>query len=46
MIFLNYKLFTMVELPHSKHTSVFRDIWHHYIDLRLFSKTFIKLSLN
>ena len=46
MIFWKYKLFTMVKLPHSKHTSVLLDICHHHIDSRLFSEAFSKLSLN
>ena len=46
MIFWKYKLFTMVKLPHSKHTSVLLDIRNHHIDSRLFSKAFSKLRLN
>ena len=36
----------MVELPHSKHTSVLLEICHHHIDSRLFSKAFSTLNLN
>ena len=45
MIFWKYKLFTMIKLPHSKHTSVLLDICHHHIDSRLFSKAFSKLRM-
>ena len=36
----------MDKLPHPKHTSVLLDIYHHLTDSHLFSKAFLKLSLN
>ena len=44
-ILIRWYLFTMVKVPHSKHTSVLLDSCHHYIDLCLFSKTFPKFRL-
>ena len=46
MLFWKYKLFRMVTLPHSKHTSDLLDICHHHIDSHLFPKAFSRLSLN
>ena len=40
------KLFKVVKLPLSEHTMGQFDICYHYIDSRLLSKAFSKLSLN